>query len=215
MTPTLVTDQVYRYLEDEILSGRMPGGTRLRVRNVAELVGTSVMPVREAISRLEDNGLADRVPHKGAVVREFSVTELVDIYAVRLVLETEAARLGAKHITSEGVTSMRSWLEKGRESLAAADSLALLEADVGMLLELYRASGNEYLCDLINAQWKQCHMYRLTATQNDTKVHGRSLYLLDRQGKIIEAAASGDAEAAANATRLSIEAAIETLLANQ
>jgi hypothetical protein len=57
--------------------GELPGGTQLKVRDLAEQVGTSVMPVREAIRRLEESGLAAREPHKGAVVKSLTMPELV------------------------------------------------------------------------------------------------------------------------------------------
>ena len=72
------------------MSGELPAGARLRVRDLALQVGTSVMPVREAIRRLEEAGLAERVPHKGAVVRGLTLTELEHVYDVRILLKTEA-----------------------------------------------------------------------------------------------------------------------------
>jgi DNA-binding GntR family transcriptional regulator len=77
VTPTLVADQVYEVLENAILTGSLGSGSPLRVRDLASMVGTSVMPVREAIRRLEEAGLATRIPHKGAAVRTFTVTELM------------------------------------------------------------------------------------------------------------------------------------------
>src|ERR687895_2103998 len=81
------------------MSGELPAGSRLRIRDLAEQVGTSVMPVREAIRRLEESGLAERQPHKGAVVKGLTLTELVHVYDTRRLLEAEAARLGAEKIS--------------------------------------------------------------------------------------------------------------------
>ena len=67
--PSLVADKVFTAIHEAIMSGELPAGARLRVRDLALQVGTSVMPVREAIRRLEEAGLAERVPHKGAVVK--------------------------------------------------------------------------------------------------------------------------------------------------
>ena len=86
LKPTLLTDQVYAVLHEAIISGEMPAGSRLRVRDLAEQVGTSVMPVREAIRRLEEAGLAEREPHKGAVVKGLTLAELVHVYDVRRLL---------------------------------------------------------------------------------------------------------------------------------
>src|SRR6478752_6610314 len=109
--PTLLTDQVYSMIHEAIMTGELPAGARLRVRDLAEQVGTSVMPVREAIRRLEEAGLAERSPHKGAVVKGLTLPELVHVYDVRRMLEVEAARLGAKGITPEQAAQMQTEYE--------------------------------------------------------------------------------------------------------
>src|SRR6185437_17137139 len=106
LKPTLLTDQVYAVLHEAIISGDLPAGTRLRVRDLAAQVGTSVMPVREAIRRLEEAGLAERSPHKGAVVKGLTLPELIHVYDVRRMLEVEAARLGARAITPDETARM-------------------------------------------------------------------------------------------------------------
>src|SRR3954447_20082155 len=88
------------------MSGELPAGARLRVRDLALQVGTSVMPVREAIRRLEEAGLAERVPHKGAVVKRLTLTELEHVYDVRILLETAAAGLGGPVVAAEACTRM-------------------------------------------------------------------------------------------------------------
>src|SRR5436190_23461106 len=105
--PSLLTDRVFVAIHAAIMSGELPAGTRLRVRDLAAQVGTSVMPVREAIRRLEEAGLAERSPHKGAVVKGLTLPELVHVYDVRRMLEVEAARLGAKGITPEETARMQ------------------------------------------------------------------------------------------------------------
>ena len=72
----LLTDRVFDTIHAAIMSGELPAGTQLKVRDLADQVGTSVMPVREAIRRLEESGLAVREPHKGAVVKTLTMTEL-------------------------------------------------------------------------------------------------------------------------------------------
>src|SRR5215471_16650362 len=105
--PSLLADQVYAVIREAILKGEMPAGTRLRVRDLAEQVGTSVLPVREAIRRLEEAGLAERSPHKGAVVKGLTLEELVHVYDVRRLLEVEAARLGVARIVPADCDKMQ------------------------------------------------------------------------------------------------------------
>src|SRR5262245_66029652 len=89
------------------MSGDLPAGPRLKVRDLAAQVGTSVLPVREAIRRLEQAGLAEREPHKGAVVKGLTLAELVHVYGVRRLLEGEAARLGSERISPEDCERMQ------------------------------------------------------------------------------------------------------------
>src|SRR5689334_12588269 len=88
------------------MSGELPAGTQLKVRDLATQVGTSVMPVREAIRRLEESGLAVREAHKGAVVKNLTMAELVQTYEVRSLLEVEAARRGGSAVTDDDCRAM-------------------------------------------------------------------------------------------------------------
>lgn len=209
VAPKLVTDQVYGFLETAILSGEITGGTRLRVRHVADMVGTSVMPVREAISRLEDSGLAVREAHKGAIVKLFSVPELINIYGVRLMLEPEAARLGVADITDEDVVRMEGHLADLRTALDRERASEALEADTDFLHTLYRRSGNDVLCGMIDTLWKQSHIYRMTVTGEDAKAGGHRTY--DCNVGILAAVSDRDGDAAASWVRKSLQKAIKAL----
>lgn len=209
VAPTLVTDQVYTHLEAAILNGDIEGGTRLRVRQVAEMVGTSVMPVREAIRRLEDSGLAEREAHKGAVVKEFSIPDLIKVYSVRLLLEPEAARLGALNMTEKARARMTDHLAKFKEELDQGHINRALEADTGFLGELYRLSENDVLGGMIDTLWKQSHLYRVTVLNDDRKDGGRRTF--DCNVEILESAGKGDEVEAEAWVRKSIQKSIHTL----
>lgn len=206
--PVTVADQVYLLLERDILNGRIPGGSRLRVRQLAERAGTSIMPVRDAIRRLERSGLVLSESNKGAWVKEFNTREVADIYAVRLLLEPEAAALGAGLVTKEALAEMEVCL---REVENAADERRFsdaIEADSKLLRALYACSGNAFLCSTIDSLWMQSHLYRATSLSSETR--DRTLYW---NARILEAAKAGDPEAARESSRRSIESAIEDLAA--
>lgn len=163
--PTLLTDQVYAMIHAAILSGDLPAGSRLKVRDLAEQVGTSVMPVREAIRRLEENGLAERQPHKGAVVKSLSFEELIHVYDVRRLLETEAARLGAEKVTAEDCNRMQAEYDLMRKAIDEGRAIALLDHDEAMLAILYQAAGNPVLLQMIRTLWQQCRAYKIVGAQ--------------------------------------------------
>jgi DNA-binding GntR family transcriptional regulator len=165
LTPTLLTDQVYAVLHEAIISGELPAGSRLRVRDLAEQVGTSVMPVREAIRRLEEAGLAEREPHKGAVVKGLTLEELVHVYGVRRLLEGEAARLGAERITADDCERMQAEYDLMVTAVGERRVVDLLDHDEALLTILYTASGNPVLVSLISTLWQRCRAYKVLGAQ--------------------------------------------------
>lgn len=209
--PLLVADQVYDFIEGEILSGRLPGGSRLRVRQLAEMAGTSVMPVRDAISRLEESGLAEREAHKGAVVKTFSTPELIDIYSVRLLLEPAAIEQGVAGLSAQGLAEMERRMVAMERAFAEDRPGEALEHDSELLRAVYRDSGNELLCSMIDALWKRSHLYRITVTTDDARDGGNRTLSCDR--RILEAARAGDAAAAAEWIRVALGKAIRALTA--
>ncbi|MDO5696437.1 MAG: GntR family transcriptional regulator [Dermatophilus congolensis] len=156
-----LADQVFNTLHGWIVDGELRPGQRLRVRDLAEAVGTSVMPVREAIRRLVESGLAESEPYKGARVRRLDVDELEHAYDVRILLEGEGARLGAL-AGDDGLADRmhEHWLELRRYA-DAGDVGAALAQDELLLEELYAASGNEILVGIIRGLWDKCRPYKV------------------------------------------------------
>jgi DNA-binding GntR family transcriptional regulator len=215
--PTLLTDQVYAVIHAAILSGDLPAGSRLKVRDLAEQVGTSVMPVREAIRRLEETGLAEREPHKGAVVKSLTFEELIHVYDVRRLLETEAARLGSEKITPKDCDRMQSEYELMRKAIDERQVIPLLDHDEAMLAILYEAAGNPVLLQMIRALWQQCRAYKIVGAQgslDDEKDDSLWRYLQD----LVTAARNGEPAAAAavnEASLLNARERIKSRLAEQ
>lgn len=89
---TTIADRIYQRLEDEILTGKVEPGSRLRIVHIADRFGTSQAPVREAIRRLTEQGLAATEPYVGTVLKEPSWDEVEEIYALRTELEAYAVR---------------------------------------------------------------------------------------------------------------------------
>lgn len=201
--PLLLTDRVFDQIHAAIMSGELAAGTPLRVRDLAAQVGTSVMPVREAIRRLEESGLAVREPHKGAVVRNLSVDELAQTYDVRILLESEAARLGAVAATPAVLARMRRSHAKILAAVAAGRLIEGLDHDEAMLTALYGAAGNTALMDSIRTLWQRCRPYKIRSVRRTGDPADHSAW--DHQALLITAAEHGDGDAAARITRESLE----------
>lgn len=217
LEPTLLTDQVYAVLHQAIISGELPAGSRLRVRDLAAEVGTSVMPVREAIRRLEEAGLAERTPHKGAVVKGLTLQELVHVYGVRRLLEGEAARLGAERMTGEDCDSMQAEYDLMVAAITERRVVDILDHDEALLSILYTASGNPVLVNLIRTLWQRCRAYKIVGAQGTLYAEGEDA-LWRYQKRLVTAARKQDGAAALSVSDASLDNAtgrIRALLAAQ
>ena len=211
--PSLLTDKVFTAIHEAIMSGELAAGARLRVRDLAAQVGTSVMPVREAIRRLEEAGLAERVPHKGAVVKRLTLTELEHVYDVRILLETEAAGLGGPLVEAEGCARMNRLCDEMAEAVGDGRIVDALNHDEALLTILYSAAGNPVLLEMIRGLWQRCRPYKILGARRAVESSDGTLWTF--QPRIVEAARNRDGRTTATITReslLSARARIEETL---
>jgi len=207
---TLIGDQVFDAMHQGIISGDLKAGQRLRIRDLAEQLGTSVMPVREALRRLEESGLVETIPYRGAVVRSFTAGELLDVYAVRKLLEVEAARLGVMHMSEDDISFARSTYQEMLDALEGGDLPECLAADERFLSRIYLASGNPVLLESIERLWTRCRAYKLIGARRAVAA-GNSQMLWEFQAQMLEAIDASDAERMAELADLSINAAMERI----
>ncbi|MBC7279618.1 GntR family transcriptional regulator [Nocardioides sp.] len=198
-------DQVYDGVAGRIFSGELRAGARLRIRDLAEDAGTSVMPVREAIQQLVKNGLAVSEPHRGARVREFTTRELIDIYDARSILEIEAVRRGAARVSRADIATMRAACERMYRAVVQVRVNDALDEDEKLLRTVYAASGNPVIMDLIEQLWIQCRAYKVMGATAAIQHQDASLW--EPQPALIEAIERGDTTLATAITRESIAAA--------
>lgn len=208
--PALLTDQVFDALRASIMSGDMPAGHRLRIRDIAAQVGTSVMPVREAIRRLEEAGLAERVPHKGAVVKGLTLRELAHVYDVRTLLEVEAAKLGAAAITPAAAEQMREAYDEMCAAIDDRQTITYLDQDEALLAILYEASGNPVLVAQIKGLWERCRAYKIVGAEAAWD-HQDPAALRIFQSQLLDAARTNDTKAAGRITTKSLRSASERI----
>ncbi|MEX5303113.1 GntR family transcriptional regulator [Kocuria sabuli] len=206
----LVADQVFEAIHDGIMNGDLPAGHRLLIRDLAAELGTSVMPVREAIRRLEEAGLAEKAPYKGAVVKRLTAEELLHVYDVRRLLEVEAVRLGAACVSPSAVDQMREQYRAMRQALDEQRVADLLDHDEQLLSILYTASGNPVLLEMIRTLWRRCRPYKIVGARN-TLDSGDPSVLSMFQEQLIDAAANHDVAAAARINNESLLSATDRI----
>ena len=105
-------DLVYARLKEEIVSGRLAGGTALRQDEVARDCGVSKVPVREALRRLEVEGLVEFRPRRGAIVRQLSEADILELLDIRIALECRALELAVPNMVDSDFTLARDILDE-------------------------------------------------------------------------------------------------------
>lgn len=137
----------YDEIKNAIISGELRPGQPLVETLLAQRCGVSRTPVREALRRLEQDGLVHRTDG-GLVVRARTPEEILDIYEARIALEATAGRLAAERRTEHDVNMLRALVQKGR-SVQPDEPAALVAANHQFHRTVWRASHNEALIDLL------------------------------------------------------------------
>ncbi|MDP9444725.1 MAG: GntR family transcriptional regulator [Actinomycetota bacterium] len=152
-------DQVYDALEKLIIEGVLEPGRRLTEGDLAERLGVSRNPVREALNGLSRAGWVELRPRQGAYVRRQTAEEGDQFFQVRRLLEIESARLAARRTTPESVPSLKALLEVGWAALEARDEAALLTANSKFHAEVVALSGNQVLAEILGFLDKRLRWY--------------------------------------------------------
>lgn len=154
-------DVVFNTLRQAILRGELKPGERLMEIQLANKLGVSRTPVREAIRKLELEGLVLMIPRKGAEVAEITEKSLKDVLEVRKALEELAVQLACERITKEEVEELAKAGEDFKKVLKSNDITEIAEADVRFHDIIYMATDNQKLISLLNNFREQMYRYRV------------------------------------------------------
>ncbi|GMR11709.1 MAG: hypothetical protein BMS9Abin28_2548 [Anaerolineae bacterium] len=135
---------------------------------LAEQLGVSRTPIREALHRLESDGLVKLSPHKGASVADLSISELEDIYSIRIAIEGYGAYLAAQSISDEDLERLEAMVRRMREVFEQGDRLRLLEVNRNFYAVLYAIANRPRLYDLIMKHLDLAELYRRMAFAMDS-----------------------------------------------
>ncbi|GAB2932440.1 GntR family transcriptional regulator [Rhodococcus aerolatus] len=151
---TTATQRAHAVLRAEILDGTRPAGTRLREDTLAEELGLSRTPVREALARLGTEGLVEHLAHRGARVSSWSAEDLEETFELRAVLEGLGARRAAERATPEDVAGLRALCTRMEQTIppgAPRDLDALTTLNSRFHHELLRVAGSARLEAMVDA----------------------------------------------------------------
>ncbi|CAN5383940.1 GntR family transcriptional regulator [soil metagenome] len=193
-------EDVKDFLLDAILSGELKPGDRIVETHIAQRIGVSQGPVREALRDLELFGFVESEPFRGTRVRQTTIDDLVEVYPVRAALEGVAAREAAKRITPTTLSELERLLQLMRDAANADDRKSHIEFDVQFHKTVVESSGNRMLFNM----WQSARLSGST-TVTVALAHRSLMELADRHNPIIDALRNGDPDAAETAMRGHIE----------
>ncbi|MHB1627154.1 MAG: GntR family transcriptional regulator [Bacilli bacterium] len=190
--PTLA-HQAALELREMILSGQLAPGQPLLLTETAQRLNMSIMPVREALRRLEFEGLLEQLPQKGARVSPLILQEAEDIYHARISLESRAVFRAAGKMTEEYYKSLVQFLEDYQYAYELGDEARGRKAHEQFHFGLYTLTGSKWTVRLIRVLWDNSERYRRISVPHRGSIEQRMREHFD----ILQACREGQPEKAA------------------
>ena len=179
-------------LEQRIVEGELGNGKRLDETELSGFYGVSRTPVREALQRLAESGLAEHLPRRGTFVRSPSLSQLVEMFEVMAELECMAIRLAARRATSNDIDALEKDNETCRAAVAANDTKKYYEVNARLHDRIYQMSGNSFLANEARRLHDRLRPFR----RLQLRVRGRMEESMAEHDIILAALRDGDADRA-------------------
>ena len=194
-------DVVFNTLREAILKGELKPGERLMEIQLAKRLGVSRTPIREAIRKLELEGLVVMVPRKGAEVADITEKDLRDVLEVRKALEELVVQIACDRMTEEDFKELKKAHARFKTVIKKGDLKEVAEADVKFHDIIYMSTNNQRLIQILNNLREQMYRYRIEYLK-DTQMHAA---LVQEHESIVECLESGDKENASRIMRSHID----------
>ena len=203
-------DVVFKTLRQAILKGELEPGERLMEIQLAERLGVSRTPIREAIRKLELEGLVLMIPRRGAEVAKISEKNLRDVLEVRRSLEELAIDLACQRIQEEELETLREAQKEFAAAVAAGDAMEIAQTDEKFHEIIYSGTGNQKLMQILSNLREQMYRYRLEYIKDANK---RQILLVEHE-QILKALSLRHVQEARLAVREHIDNQEITVLKN-
>ncbi|MCH5341284.1 MAG: GntR family transcriptional regulator [Acetatifactor sp.] len=194
-------DVVFNTLRQAILVGELKPGERLMEIHLADRLGVSRTPIREAIHKLEREGLVTIIPRRGAEVSQITEKSMNDVLEVRRALDALCVELACDRITEEGLKNLKTACDNFEQCVRTGDSKKIAQADVALHDIIVQATGNQRLIQLINNLSEQMYRYRFEYIK-DSSQHKT---LVEEHRIIYQSIVQKDKKTAADAARTHID----------
>ena len=188
---TTTPEGVYRVLRAAILDGTVPPGGQLRERDIATDLGVSRSPLREALTRLEEEGLIVKIPFRGAFVIEVSAHEVAEIASIRLLVEPYAGELAHEALLGPERPRLTKTVEELRQATDRNDIPASIDAHLQFHRLFYDYSGHGVLRGLWNGWETKLRLYLAVDHRSYTDLHDIAV----EHERLAAVALEGDTEA--------------------
>ena len=153
-------EEVYESLKKSILHGKLKGGQRLIEETLADQIGITRTPVREAFHKLERDDLVTRLPKGGFAVREFTKEDVEEIFGIRSALESYASYLASLHITLEKVSQLEKKVKELEDALEKRDDEKFIQLNTEFHDLIYKSCKSKKLIEMINNFRDYFYRYR-------------------------------------------------------
>lgn len=194
-------DVVFNTLRQAILTGELKPGERLMEIHLANKLGVSRTPIREAIRRLELEGLVTMIPRRGAEVAQITEKSLKDVLEVRRALDALSVELACDRISSEELMALAVACDTFESATKTRDPKKIAQADVALHDIIVKATANSRLVQLVNNLSEQMYRYRFEYIK-DESTHEQ---LVKEHRVLYESIRSKDKETAARTAKLHID----------
>lgn len=201
------SEVTYEVLREWIVSGELEPGQRLDQEWLAGTLKVSRMPLRQALQRLESEGLIQNRPYRGAVVSPLSPREMEDIYAARAALEGTLAEVGARRCSAEQLVIMEDLLNQQAGALADRDMRRFATLDRAFHFTLYEASTYPQCLSIVERLWHLSERYRRFYATTKSGAENS----LREHWQILETARAHEGEGARKATAAHVERGFQVL----
>ena len=195
-------------IRQAIVDGVFSPGERLMEIQLADEMGVSRTPVREAIRKLELEGFVVMIPRRGTYVADISIKDINEVYEIRTSLEVLAAGLAAERISDEELETMQRLLVEIGQHIEDGNIEKIVEIDTAFHDVLYKASRNKRLAGIINNLREQITVIR----RRSMMYPGRLQNTMEEHRILVDSIAAHDVDRAQNSARLHMENAEHTLL---
>lgn len=199
---------VLEALKEAIVNGKLKPGERLMEQQVAEELGVSRTPVREAIRKLEIEGFVIIIPRKGAYVSDISLKDIVQVFEVRAAMEALAAGLAAQRIADEQLEKLERKLVEVKNAVDSSDLDNIIQFDTDFHEIIYEASRNDRLVQILNNLREQIQRYRTASLASP----GRLKDTLKEHQELVEAISTRNVALAQKLAKEHIENAENTII---